>query len=99
MILMNCEIISHNLDKNKILNSVCEWNTSPPWVKNADKKQCKHTPDLIIIRIMAQKSPILSIGLGYKNAVFITFLGFWRDRTAADIYFHIRDILFKNHIT
>ena len=89
MILMNCEIISHNLDKNKILNSVCEWNTSPPWVKNADEKQCKYTPDLVIIGIMAQKSPILSIGLGYKNAVFITFLGF-EYRIHADICFHFR---------
>ena len=87
MILMNCEIISHNLDKNKILNSVCEWNTSPPWVKNADEKQCKYTPDLVIIGIMAQKSPILSIGLGYKNAVFITLLFFvagWDNRIIGD---------------
>ena len=39
---VNCVRIWYNLDG--ILKLVCEWNTSPPWVKNADVKQCKHTP-------------------------------------------------------
>lgn len=39
---VNCVRIWYNLDG--ILKLVCEWNTSPPWVKNADAKQCKHTP-------------------------------------------------------
>ena len=72
---MNCVRILYNLDGMEVnVGVTCEWNTSPPWVKNTDERQCKYTPHLAIIGIMAQKSPILSIGLGYKNAVFITFM-------------------------
>ena len=72
--LVNCVRIWYNLDENGIFKLAWEWNTSPSWVKISAEKQCKHTPDLAIIGIMAQKSPILSIGLGYKNTVFITLL-------------------------
>lgn len=34
--LVNCVRIWYNLDG--IFKLVCEWNTSPPWVKNADER-------------------------------------------------------------